>query len=476
MASRFSAKILDFVGLLVLARLLTPGDFGLVAMALTLVQVIEAILELPVAQALLRGSKLTQSATDTAFTLSFLRGLVLALIIGFLAHPIAIYYGDSRLVPLIGVLTLAVILRGLISPRMAVFQRDMNFFWDAILDVVAKASAIIAGISVAIMTRSYWALATVTLTTPLITVILSYIRAPYRPRFSLAEWPMFSNIVGWFSVSQVFSALNWQIDKFVLGRFTTPVSLGRYSMSEQMAAVPFTAIIAPSVRPLTAAFARDESQSQLHRAYCQASNALFAIAGPILVIAIVFAKPLLLIAFDDEWTSAAPLLQGLCLGNLLVLPIGPVNSLAIATNRTGLVAARNFYDFLFRGPATVIGIIYGGLMGAVAARTIAQIGVFFFGMLVTTKIIKLPIRTQIQALLRPSIAMAAMALFLILTLPFTENLSGLMLIVAVALLSGIASSLYGMILLGLWLIAGRPNGIEALTLQKVGLSKRLALA
>jgi PST family polysaccharide transporter len=94
--SRLVSRLFDFGALLVLARLLTPQDFGLVAIAMSLMQVVEAVFELPVAQVVVRAHNPEPAMLDTAFSLSLLRGLVLAVVLGDLLMARALFSGNRR--------------------------------------------------------------------------------------------------------------------------------------------------------------------------------------------------------------------------------------------------------------------------------------------------------------------------------------------------------------------------------------------
>ena len=124
---RLLSRVIDLIALLVLARLLQPSDFGLISIAMSLIFIVEAVLELPVSQVLLVERDVSRTMMDTAFTLSLLRGLVLAIVIGAMAWPFATIYGDMRLLPLILALTLAPACRGISNPRLALYNRDLDF-------------------------------------------------------------------------------------------------------------------------------------------------------------------------------------------------------------------------------------------------------------------------------------------------------------------------------------------------------------
>ena len=209
-AQRLITRFIDLGTLFVLGRLLSPGDFGLVAIAMSLILVVEAILELPLNQALVRLPTLTKAHYDTAFTVGLMRGLGLALILLAAAWPFALLYDDSRLAALVAALAIAPAVRGLSSPRLAEYAKKLDFRRDFAMELVAKSLAFGISVSFALMTGSYWSIAIGTIITPLTMVAASYVLAPYRPALSFKEWHAFAGFLGWASASQAIGALNWR--------------------------------------------------------------------------------------------------------------------------------------------------------------------------------------------------------------------------------------------------------------------------
>jgi O-antigen/teichoic acid export membrane protein len=120
---RLGGRVIDFATLLVLAQLLVPADFGLIALAMTVILLVEAVTDLPINQPILRAEDPTPEDYDTAFTLGLVRALVLAGVVAAAAGPVATFYDEPRLPLLILALATAPMLRSLASPRMADFTR-----------------------------------------------------------------------------------------------------------------------------------------------------------------------------------------------------------------------------------------------------------------------------------------------------------------------------------------------------------------
>jgi O-antigen/teichoic acid export membrane protein len=177
--SRLAAKGLDFCLLLILGRALLPADFGLVALAMTLVVMLDAISELPIGQAIVTMRNPSEEHYDTAFTLAMIRAIVLGSACTLLAWPFARFYNDQRLIGLIVVLSVAFMSRGLISPKLAQFARTLDFRRNFIIDFAGKLASLIFAGYFALAYRSYWAIATGTVTYWLTTVIACWREADF---------------------------------------------------------------------------------------------------------------------------------------------------------------------------------------------------------------------------------------------------------------------------------------------------------
>lgn len=461
------ARCLDLVTLLVLSRLLTPDDFGLVAMAMSVVVITEALLELPLVQALVRVPKLTAPMFDTAFTLGLLRGLALALVLGGLAWPLGAFYEAPRLPPLICALALAPILRGTVSPRMVVFMREMDFRREFALDLAGKSAALLVAVIVAVLTRSHWAIAAATIATPLTANVLSYFFAPYRPRLGLAEWGWFRNMVGWNSVAQLFGALNWQIDRLLLGRLVPRASLGRYAMAGDLSGIPHQALVIPLLRPLIAAFSLRADPKSRTGAYLKVMNAIFMVAAPVLLSMSLLSAPLVRLALGDGWDEAAGILFWVALIALGQTVIAPMNAMAMAMDQTRTIAVRAMAEFAVRLPATIAGAMWFGIPGAIAARALTASVSVFIGFRLIGGLMGIPVRAQVMNLWRSCAALAAMALTLWLLAPEPAGQGTVRLLMATAAAGCAGGLVYLAVLFGLWAVTGRPDGAERMVADRI---------
>jgi len=465
-AGKLIARGIDFCSLLILAHLLSPSDFGLIALAMAPILIIEVVLELPLSQAMLRIIAPAEPVFATAFTLGVMRGVLLATFMGLLAWPLSLFYQEPRLVPLMLVLAFGPILRGLISPRMVIYMQRYDFRRDITLDIIGKSLSFIVAIGVAIWTNSFWAIAAASITSPIVMVILSYFFAPMRPRLTLSQWFLFSDMVGWNSASQLIAALNWQMDKLLVRRSADPTSFGLYAVADTLSGMPQQTLVQPLLRPLVAAFATITSPAAYPAAYCKAINALFSTTAPVLVCLAMLSDPIVQFALGEQWIEAAPMLRWFALSYLFSVPTEALPPLAMAMNRTRLAAYRVISEFVVKLPALIIGLAVYGLTGALVARCVATAFLLVSSACIANHLIGVSIKQQGQALWRPVVACVAMAVFLSLVTRFLGiHQSPLLLMLATVAVAIVAVAIYCAILLLLWTASGRPAGAESVLVK-----------
>lgn len=479
--TRLLTKSIDFVALLVLARLLIPADFGLVAIAMTLILIVEAVLELPINQALVRQRNITQSQLDTAFTLAVLRGSLLAALLALAAYPFSFIYGDHRLVGLVLVLGWAPMLRGLASPKLAVYARQIDFRRDFVIDLSGKLVSLAFASILAWQTHSYWALAAGTVATPLVMMVTSYVVAPYVPRLTLRDWPIFASFAGWSTVTQALFALGWQADRLILGRFTTSHELGTFSLANDLSYVPEVALIKPIMRPLMSAFVHiGDNPERLRQVYERASVALLALGSPIMLGLCLLADPIVRLTLGGKWLLAIPVLQLLPLSLIPPLLSAPFWSLAMAVGRPRLYTLQTFIDLLARGTLLLAGAIAAGVEGVIVARILtAMLSAISAAWCVRT-ITGASVLRQFGAAWRVVVASAVLCGGVFWLRPLADGRSGIELVLALCFVTAAGGFLYLAVLMASWRLAGLPEGVESWCIarakQRLGRDQQPAFA
>lgn len=468
-ATRLFTRFGDLITLLVLAYELKPADFGLVALATSLIFITESLFELPLVEAVLRVDVLERSHLDTAFTIALIRGLAVMSILLLLSWPFGYFYHDLRLVPLIAVLSLSPATRGLQSPMLITYIKALDFWRISIIELSGKAMSLVIAVTVAALTKSYWAITAGTVAAPVTMLFISFYVAPYRPRLCLTEWRYFANFLGWTSLAQMIRSVNWQSDTMLLGRIAGNVELGLFTTASNLSSIPLFAILGPIYRPLLASLASlKHDPERLRRAYQLTSVAAITIGLPALVGESLVAKPLIQVLLGPHWLGAAKLMSYLALSiipGLFALPLGPM---VTAMNRTHYFVLRNAFEFCVKLPILIIAGIEFGVFGIIAARVISETAVAIYCSILARRLIGLGILQQIAGPWRCYVSTlfmtAGVILFRMQLQAVFPDIRPILLLASLAL---VGAGLYITSLTLLWLGCRRPPGIEHLVYQNL---------
>ncbi|MCM2293298.1 lipopolysaccharide biosynthesis protein [Allorhizobium sp. BGMRC 0089] len=409
--SRAMGRLIDFFTLLVLARILTPSDFGLVALAMSLVVVVDTILEIPVTQALIRLDRITQDHLDTGFTLGMLRSGVIAVIIIAALWPFALINHKPELMPLILFLSLGPVIRGFYSPAMVNFSRALGFRQTFLMEFGGKIVAFTAAITTVLAGGSYWALAANFVGASLASTMISYWLAPYRPRLSLGQLQDFAGFIGWFTAAQLVSALNWQFDRLLIGFTSDQVSLGRYAVASDLATSPTQSLIGPALQSVMAAFSLIASDhDRMKSAFLKTARFAMLISLPACVGISLTSDLTTTILLGEKWREAAPYLHILALSVIPIPYFQVLYSVSLATSKPYVVFWLNIIDLSFRLVLLSIGLyLYAGL-GVSYARVVLSAIMTVFYLYYARKILGIGMVAQLQNIWKIAVATLVMTI------------------------------------------------------------------
>ena len=455
--SRFAGRLVDFIMLPILARVLTPADFGLAALAMSIVLIIDTILEVPVTQALLRLEKVDPEHLDTGFTLGAMRSGVVAILIMLVVWPFSYFNDDPRLVPLILFIVVGSIMKGFVSPAMVHFARKLGFLQTFLMEFGGKLCAFTAAMILLYAGATYWAIAANYVVAAAAATVISYILAPYRPRFSLKRLNDFAAFVGWYSAAQLVSALNWQFDRLLIGMGADKASLGRYAIASDLATMPTQSLIGPALQSVMAAFSMiGNDRERLKQAFLKASRFAMLISVPActgISLTSDLATELLL---GPQWHDAAIFVSILAMAVLPIPYFQTLYSVCLATDRPFMIVRVNLIDLCLRLVLLTAGFYAFSVIGVAFGRALLALVMAVVYLYFARVVVGIAIGAQLRNLWKIGVAAIVMAVCVSLlrnelaafSLPALEEL------VFVAPL-GAAVYMATLFLLGMRVIVGR---------------------
>lgn len=472
LASRIIVNFLTFVSTIVLARFLSPADFGLVAIAITVMALLTAVTEMSLSNALIQQKDVGDDLFHAAWSLGVLRGLGLAFLLGAMAYPTAHVYGDSRLAPIMLIFACSVGVGGFANPRMVVFVRDLDFRQSFIFAVAGKLAGVIVSLGIVYFYHSYWAIVASIFASQATNVFTSFAIAPFKPRFSLRRA---SDIIGfsiWLTAGQIVGSLNWRFDQLLLGYFLGKTELGLYTVGDNLAAMPTREAMLPLTATMFPAFSKFEQTADLARvklAYQKSQAIAVALTLPIGVLFASLAEPIVLLILGEKWVGAAMVVEILAVV-FSAQSVGMLaQPLAMAKGKTRTIFHRELLLFVIRIPLVALGLWLGGLFGILIARVISGGLGIYLNVRLADQLIGFTVLQQFFSSVRPAIACVAMYLSLIsIHFPIFDSAFLSAFVLATQMITGLC--VYAVSSLLLWRLGGAADGPEAFFIERARLS------
>jgi len=472
-SARILVNLFASISTVVLARLLVPADFGLVALGTTMLALVTAFTELSLTEALIKHQDPGSDHFSSAWTLNGTRGLIVFGLFAAAAHPAARFYEEPRLPPIMIALGLSVFINSLANPRRIVLQRNLVFWQEFVLSVSQKLAGLIAALTIAFVYHSYWALVIGSLATSLTAVIVSYCAVPFRPRITYCEARSLLSFSIWLTLGQAINMLNWRFDQLLVGKVLGRSALGLYTVGSTLSSLATREMTAPLTQTIYPGFSKlNGDRLRLRGAYQRAQALVTAVALPAGFGTAVIAEPAVRLFIGDKWLPAVGIMQALASIYALQTLGSLVEPLAMACGETRKLFVRSTQMFFVRVPIIVAAMYIGGLTGLVYARVFTGLFAAVVNMYLVKQLLGLRVADQLKANTRALISIVVMTAGAVLLLQAMGPQDGTFaLIRQISFTCLTAAFLYLSTMVILWRLAGAPQGPET---EILSIYKKLA--
>jgi lipopolysaccharide exporter len=463
-AARWCIRSIGLVSTVILARLLAPTDFGLVAMGTVALALVRVFADSGQVLAIIRHPDPTPEHFDTAWTMSVCGGLLIALALFATAPLAAWYFHDPRVVILLRFLALAPLIEGFTNIGAAAgFRRDLSFDKDFRFLVTKKFGGFVIAVPAALLLQDYRALVLGIVGGSVFSVLVSYRMHPYRPRLRLNKYRELWSFSVWSQLGNIALYFGDQTDQLVLGALAGAAPMGVYNVGRDLATSPTNEVVIPAARSLFPVYARLLGDpANLARAYLDVLSLVAVISLSMGVGVALVAHGLVLVVLGGKWLAAARLIPWLAIAGGVLGVSRSVNAVVNATGNARLRALRNWAFVAFFLPATTLCGLRWGSEGVAVARlavTLLFVPVMFYTLM---RVIPVSAGEIAARLWRPTLAAAAMAA--VLFFADAEKIPSMLLRLMYKV--GVGAAVFSVSLLALWWIAGRPSGAERLLLSQ----------
>lgn len=317
---RGGSLVISFISNMVLARLLTPDDFGCVGIIMIFVTFADLLVDSGLAAALIQKKNVTQNDIDTVFTTNFAISVFLYILIFFSAPFFADYFKIQNLDLYLRVVAVSILLRAFFIVQSADLLKRLQFKRISIYSIITTAGGVIVAIIMALNGFGVWSLVAKNIVQPLLSALLYGIGSPVSCRFGF-DRQSFRQLFGfgWFAMLTSFIDLVYSNTvAFIVGKRYTVKDLGYYNQANSLQQIPAYSLALVINQVLFPHMARIHDDRTLMKEYSQRVMivATFAIF-PIMIYLIAFAKPIVVLLYSSKWLPSAIFFQILCIEGIV---------------------------------------------------------------------------------------------------------------------------------------------------------------
>lgn len=307
---------LQFVVGIVIARMLTPSDYGITAIPAIFIAIATVFTEGGFSSALIRKKDVTEKDLSTAFYYSLIVGIICYTCMYIISPVVASFYDIPVLTPLMRITALSFLWGPLTTPQIVILKRNLNFKTIAELSIITKILGSIIGITLAYLGYGLWSLVAMQVVSSLLNCIITWIKVKWIPitRWSQESFKYLWNFGNKLMLIGLMDQLFQNISQAVIGKFYTTSQLGTFNRAHNFAYMPsqqLTGVIQNVSFPVLSKLQHDEKSLTLNYRRLLKHSAF--VVFPMMMILAGVAEPLVLALLTDKWLGCVPYMRLICL-------------------------------------------------------------------------------------------------------------------------------------------------------------------
>lgn len=359
--SKYSNVFISILITAILARLLTPQEFGLIAIVMVFISFFQLLSDFGIGPAIIQNKALTKSDVQSIFTFSILISIILAYLFYLVAPLISSFYKEPQLENITKLLSLAVLFFSFNVVPRAINLKKFRFKQVGIIAVIVQIITGALAILFAFMGYSYYALVLKAILDGFFIFLGNYLLSPLR--LERVRKSSISKILKFASYQFLFNFINYfsrNADNLIIGKYFSTASLGFYDKSYKLMMMPvqnLTHVITPVLQPILSDF--QDNKDMIFRSYLKIVKILAIIGFPLSIFLYYSASEIVQILFGSQWEESIPIFKILALTVGIQIILSSSGSIFQAANRTDLL----FLSGLMSAVLMIGGVAYGVFVG-----------------------------------------------------------------------------------------------------------------
>jgi PST family polysaccharide transporter len=356
--AKYSGIVISVLLGAVLARILTPAEFGTVALVMVFAGFFSLLSNFGIGPAVVQHSSLSREDISSIFLFSIFLGVFFALVFFLTAAFIADFYDKPELINITRLLSVSILFNSIQVVPQALLRKALKFKQIGIVTICCQMFSGFVAVALSLKGFSYYALIIQSILSAVISCLIFYCMAPIT-RFTSIRWTSVKKIIRFSSFDLMFNFINYfsrNSDNLLIGKYFGSVSLGFYDKSYKLMMMPvqnLTFVITPVLMPVLSKFQDDKNV--VYNTYLRVVKSLAIIGFPLSVFLFFSANEIIHILYGPGWSDSVPIFRLLALTIGLQIILSSSGSIFQAINRTDLY----FYSGALSAVLMIGGILYG---------------------------------------------------------------------------------------------------------------------
>ncbi|AIZ42299.1 lipopolysaccharide biosynthesis protein [Cellulophaga baltica] len=421
---RLSTQLIQFIIGIILARLLTPKEYGILGILLVFILISNVFIDSGFTKALIQKQDRNDNDISTVFIFNFLISLLFYCILWFTSPYIAIFYDIESLSLLLKILAISLITNALFAVPSTLITIDLNFKLLAKINFTSSVFSGIIAIILAYMGYGIWSLVYQTLIRSTTTLILMWFSLKWKPNWRFSSKSL-KSLFSFGSKLLVASLLNVAVNNLYalfIAKVISTKDLGYYTRGTQFSDVAYNSITSVLDNVLLSGLSTIQDNKELLIKYMRSIlKTTTMLVMPIFLFLAIMAEPIIKILLTEKWLSAVPIMQFFCLARLVTIISGINVNLLYVIGRTDLALKQQYIKITVRIIFFIISLKYGIIYIAMA-ELLSTIIHFFINTYYPGKFMQYGAFAQLKDMKYIILSGIVMSLFTLTTLYITNNI------------------------------------------------------
>lgn len=361
MLSQIFKIVVQLINIVYLAKVIPPTEYGIIAMALVVINFGILLRDLGTAAAIIQRKELTHNLINTVFWLNTVMGFFLAIVIFSSSTFIAAVYHQPKLVHVLMLLSLTFPLSSCASAHLALLERDSLFKKISMIEITSSLVSVIVAIIMANMGYGVYSLVSQALILNLMSCIQFWLASSWRPSLSrFIDIKELKSIFGFSANLSIFSFINYfsrNADSFIIGKFMSSAILGSYNLAYRIMLFPLQSLTFVATRSLYPILSRDQDDNKkIREAYLGCLFIILFITTPLMSGLAFYSKPFVFLVFGPQWHLTANILMWLAPTAIIQSVLSTSGSVFMAKARTDILMKLGIVGTILQVGAFLIGV------------------------------------------------------------------------------------------------------------------------